>query len=244
MVRFRCGGCVEKRGVQQIGTTAVLLVLAALPVAVGGCGAEGAFLNPAFINTFVGGQFPLTPGPGAAFVMVRVVNETQNTAEFTVTIEREDFVLDEDGNRQFDDLGNPITESKRQTVRLQTFATAPANELGILFSCSPSPVDIVGLGENLLPNDPAVFIGGEGGGGTPGAGVTAADVAPLVRTAGNFNCGDTIIFRASPAGGIVDGTVNVQSLLLPGSEQPSEFAGPSTFTNYAQFLESQQREDD
>ena len=222
-------------------TGMVVLVVTALGA---GCGSGITPFNPAFLNTFTGGQFPLTPGPGAAFVFVRVVNETGDVAEFTVTIEREDFSLDDDGQRQFDELGNPVTVSERETVRLTTFAAPPANELGVLFSCSPSPVNVVGLGENLLPSDAAVFIGGQGGGGATGAGVTAADVNPLSREAGNFNCGDTIIFRAFTPGGLAGGSVTIQSLLLPGSEQPSIFGGPNTFANLELFLESQAREED
>ena len=209
-----------------------------------GCGTEASFLNPAFINANIGGQYPLTPGPGAAFVLVRCVNETGDVAEFTVTVEREVYVKDEQGQNQFDDLGQPVTTTERETVRMTTFANAPANELGVLFSCSPEPVNIIGLGENLLPSDAAIYIGGQGGGGTPGAGVSAADVNPLSRTAGNFGCGDTVIFRAFTPGGIAGGTVSIQALLPPGYEQPSIFAGPDTFVNMAEFLETQVREDE
>ena len=209
-----------------------------------GCGGSVTLFNPAFLNTFTGGQFPLTPGPVAAFVFVRVVNETGDVAEFTVTIERERLSKDDDNLPQFDEFGNPVTVSERETVRLTTFPTPPANELGVLFECSPSPVNIVGLGENLLPSDAAVFIGGQGAGGATGAGVSASEVNPLSREAGNFNCGDTIIFRAFTPGGVAGGTVTIKPFLLPGSEQPSFFDGPDTFANFELFLDSQASTDD
>lgn len=206
------------------------------------CGC-GNVLNPAFVNTISGGQFPQTPGPEAAFVFVRGVNETGQNAEFIVTIERRTIERDAEGNVVVDDSGNVITRPKRQTVRLNTFADAPANELGVLFSCKEEPIEIVGLGENLLPTDSAIFLGGQGTGGIPGFGIPATEIRPLVRQAGNFACGDTIIFRAILSSG-VSGGVAVSSLLLPGSiGQPSVFAGPSTFVNLERFLESQTRED-
>jgi hypothetical protein len=208
-----------------------------------GCGDLTVF-NPEFLNTTTGGVFPLTPGPGAAFVLVRTLNETGDVAEFTITIERENLSTDENGLPQFDEFGNPVTVSKRETVRLTTFPIPPANEAGVLFSCSPSPVNIVGLGENLLPSDAAVFIGGQGAGGLTGTGVTAADVNPLSREAGNFNCGDTIIFRAFTPGSVAGGTVTIRPYLLPGSEQPSIFTGPDTFVNAELLIESIESSDD
>lgn len=225
-------------------TITLLATVVTLAALVFGCGSSFTALNPAFVNAFAGGQFPLTPGPGGAFVFVRVVNETGDVAEFIVTIEREDFVLDDDGNRVFTGDGIPVTQTKRETVRLTTFVSPPGNELGVVFPCSPSPVNVVGLGENLVPTDAAVYIGGQGAGGLQGVGVSAVDVNPLVREAGNFDCGDTIIFRAFLRGGGVGGAVQLQSLVLAGAGQPGEFSGPDTFSNLAEFLESQRREDD
>ncbi len=205
-----------------------------------GCG-NGIF-NPAFVNTFSGGVFPLTPGPGADFVLVRVVNETSQVAEFTVTIERDVIEVDDDGNPLVDDDGNLITRPLRETKRLTTTNVSPANELGVLFDCSTSPINIVGLGENLLPTDAAVFIGGGGTGGMVGFGIPASTVNPLSRAAGNFGCGDTIIFRAILSTGVTGG-VRIESFRLPGSTQPSNFSGPSTFVNLQAFLESQTPED-
>ena len=203
----------------------------------------GGFFNPAFVNTLSGGQFPLTPGPEAAFVFVRAVNETGENAEFIITIERLTIERDDEGEPLVDDSGNVITRPTRETVNLNTFAQAPSNELGVLFSCQEEPINVVGLGENLLPTDSALFLGGQGTGGIPGFGIPAAGIPPLVRQAGNFACGDTIIFRAIRSTGVAGGVV-VNSFLLPGFEQPSIFTGPNTFVNLERFLESQTPEDD
>ena len=124
-----------------------------------GCSSTANIFNPTFVNLTSGGVFPLTPGPGADFVLVRVVNETNSNAEFIVTIEREVFQRDGDGNVILDEFGNPLTLSVRETKRLDTLVAAPGNEMGVLFPCSESPINLIGLGENLLPNDAAVFLG-------------------------------------------------------------------------------------
>jgi hypothetical protein len=206
-----------------------------------GCG-SGVF-NPAFVNANVGGVFPITPGPEADFVFVRGLNETGQTAEFIITVEREVMVLDDEGNPQQDDAGNFVTRPERQTVNLITGAAGSATSAGVLFECTRSPVTIVGLGENLLPSDTALFVGGEGAGGAAGFGITADDVNPLTLDAGNFACGDSIIFRAFQSVG-VPGGVDIQTYLLEGVTQPSDFSGPNTFVNYQQFLESQAPEDE
>ena len=211
--------------------------------ALSACGSTAGLFNPAFINTVSGGVAPVTPGPRASFVFVRAVNETDQVVEFIVTIEREVAVRDDDGNFQRDDQGNFVTRPERETVRLTTFPVGLANELGALFSCKESPVSLVGLGENLLPTDAAVFVGGQGPAGTTGFGVTAGNLNPLSLDVGNFNCGDTVVFRAFQNPGVAGG-VGLQTFLLPGSEQPSIFSGPDTFVNLEQFLESQVREDE
>lgn len=208
-----------------------------------GCGGAVSVFNPAFVNQVQGGQFPLTPGPNAAFLFVRVINETNEVAEFSVTIEREVLTFDDAGNAQIDDQGNPITRTERETVRLTTTPDAPANELGVTFSCAESPINLVGLGDNLAPTDSAVFIGGQGAAGAPGVGIPASSVPPLSREAGHFSCGDTVIFRAAVSPG-VPGGVALESRLLPGSEQPSDFTGPNTFVNLEELLQSQVREEE
>lgn len=197
-----------------------------------------SFFNPALINTLSGGQVPVTPGPEAAFVLVRVINVTNQVVEFIVTIERDVLVVDDAGNYQQDDQGNFITRPERETVRLITNATGQGTELGVLFPCGVSPVTMVGLGEGLLPTDAAIFVGGGGTGGVSGFGVAAGNLNPLQLAVGDFNCGDTVIFQAFVQSG-VPGGVALQVFLLPGSEQPSIFRGPDTFVNLANFLESQ-----
>ena len=121
---------------------------------------------------------------------------------------------------------------------MNTLPVGQSREVGTLFACGKSPVTHVGLGEDLLPTDAAVFVGGQGVGGAAGFGVTAGDLNPLQLAVGNFNCGDTIIFQAFRAISVAGG-VALQAFLLPGSEQPSIFSGPNTFVNLEQFLLAQ-----
>lgn len=224
----------------------ITVFLSAAVVAVSfamGCNSAAIF-NPTFVNLTQGGVFPLTPGPGADFVLVRVVNETPQIAEFIVTIEREIFERDENGNVILDGIGNPITRSVRETKRLDTLVAAPGNEMGVLFPCSVSPVNLIGLGESFDRDDPAVFLGGIGL-GIGGTGVKVGDLQPLSRLVDppNFVCGDTVIFRAIVSTSNV-GTIKLESFLLPGFEQPDQFTGPNTFVNYQSFLESQFSDDE
>ena len=205
-----------------------------------GCGTSSA-LNPAFINSISGGIVPVTPGPGAAFVMVRGKNETNQTVEFIVTIRRSVPVTDDAGSIQFDDDSSIITRPESETRRLITLPTGQARDLGTLFPCGDTPVTHVGLGENLLPTDAAVFVGGGGTGLSTGFGIPAGSLNPLQLMEGNFNCGDTIIFRAFVSNAVAGG-IGLQSFLLPGSEQPSIFDGPDTFVNLNAFIESQERD--
>lgn len=202
-----------------------------------GCGASTAIFNPAFVNTLAGGVVPVTPGPGAAFVLVRCRNETDQVVEFIVTIERDVLVRDDQGDFQIDENNQFVTRPERQTVRLTTTPITDAREVGTLFPCGESPVTVVGLGENLLPTDAAVFVGGQGTGGAAGFGVPAGNLNPLVLEVGNFNCGDTIIYQAFRSNSVAGG-VALQSLLLPGSEQPSVFVGPDTFVTVQTLLDA------
>jgi len=203
-----------------------------------GCGSTFGLFNSAFINTISGGVVPVTPGPGAAFVLVRGFNETNQNVDFIVTIEREELEIDDNGQFQVDESGNFVTRPTRETVQLSTFPQGLANDLGVLFPCNESPVTFVGLGENLLPTDPVLFVGGAGAGGQTGFGVTAPNLNPLSFAAGNFNCGDTIVFRAFTNPGVAGG-IGVQTFLQDGSLQPSIFGGPNTFVNLQDFLSSQ-----
>ncbi|MCH7873040.1 MAG: hypothetical protein IID33_15195 [Planctomycetes bacterium] len=203
----------------------------------GGCG----FFDPSFLNTFTGGIFPRTPGPNAAFVLVLGDNDTSRTVEFIVTIERNVLDLDDTGAAQIDENGQFLTEPVRETVRLCTPPGGGAQRLGTLFACGESPVTLVGLGENLLPTDRHVLVGGDCGTSAPGSGITVPNLNPLEIAVGNFNCGDTIIFQALEDSSVAGG-ISVRVLLLPGSEQPGTFSGPNTFANLTDFLDAQRRE--
>lgn len=210
-----------------------------------GCGTAGIF-NPAFFNSLFGGIFPVTPGPASKFILVRAINNTDQNVVFIVTIEKDEVQLNPDGSDQFDNDGNVVTETVRETVNLTTFPNGQARELGVLFPCGKSPITLIGLGENLLPSDSPVIVGGQGPAGTGGFGTSAAQINPLVLlhrndqgvVVGNFTCGDTVIFQAIRSPG-TSGGVAITPQLLPGSEQPDEFPGPSTFLTYEHILETQ-----
>lgn len=208
-----------------------------------GCGGTVGVFNPAFVNSVSGDVFPVTPGPSAEFVLVRVVNETGQISTFDVTVEQEVVELDDDGNILLDANGDPLTRIEVIRRRLLTAPDAPANESGILFDCSTSPIARVGLGENLLPTDAAIFVGGEGVAGSPGFGVTASNLNPLSRDAGNFECGDTVIFQAFQSLG-VPGGVGLASFVINSDQAPGAYSGPDTFANFQGIQESQVREEE
>lgn len=203
-----------------------------------GCGDNVTVFSSSFLNATRGGAVPLTPGPGAAFVLVRVVNESARSVEFVLTTERAVLVLDDAGFPVGSDPDNPVTRPERKTLLLFTEPNPPANEIGALFPCNETPVNIIGLGENLAPTDIAVFIGGAGAAGAAGFGVSAETIPPLSREAGHFDCGDTVIFRVVQSRGLVGGVL-IESFVLAGAEQPIEFTGPNTFVNLEALLESQ-----
>lgn len=212
--------------------------LCALLLAMTSCGSDVTLFNSAFLQTFVGGQVPVTPGPPAAFILVRGVNSTAQNVEFIVTIEKEILVRNDDGSFAQDENGNFVTTPQRRTVSLLTSPNGLGSDLGVVFDCQTEPVTVIGLGEELLPTDAAVFVGGGTAGGVTGFGVAVPSLNPLRLEIGNFNCGDTVIYQAFTATGVAGG-VSVQAFLLPGSEQPTGFAGPSTFVNLRDFRESQ-----
>lgn len=221
-----------------------------LALAMAACTATTGLFNPSFVNTVEGDVFPRTPGPNADFVLVRVVNETPDVIRFFVTSEKRQLVRDAEGNIERDAANNPITEDVLQKTELTTYPDGKGKDIGVLFDCSVAAVLRVGLGENLLPSDAAVFVTapadfnfGDPLGAQQGFGVLAEGLNPLQLFAGNFNCGDTVIFRAISTTSLAGG-VKVEAFVLPGSEQPSQFDGPNTFANYEAFLESQIREDE
>lgn len=219
------------------------ITVIATALLIGGCTGVSGFFSPQFTNTFIGGVFPVTPGPVAPFILVRVLNETGQTAEFVVTHEQRVIERDEDGNFLFDDSGNPITSIVRKTSRLTTFPISPANDVGILLDCSQFPITRIGLGESLSSTDSAVFIAGGGPAGTTGFGITAGDLNPLLLEEGNFNCGDTVIFQAFQSVNAAGG-VGLLSFVLPDAGQPGVFGGPSTFENFQAVQESLVREEE
>lgn len=189
-----------------------------------GCNAQ-LLLNPSFVNRATGEVFPLVPGAQNGFVLVRVTNASSQPIEFVVTAER--LVVSEDDPTVFTVVP--------QTFRLLTQTTQPANDLGVLIEC---PVARVGLGENLdrPTTEPGMFVGatavGAGGFGVP------ANVNPLSAAAGNFTCGDTLVFQAREAAGTAGGVV-AASFVLSAAAFSGEITGIDTFGNARSFLEEQ-----
>lgn len=221
------------------------LFLAALAVgatAAGGCGENATFLNPAFVNYSQGGVIPLTPGAASSFVLVRLVNRTDSAIEFILTVEREAVADPLSDLGQVGDADEAEVRYEQETFRLSTFPGGLTNEVGILLQC---PLVRVGLGENLnFPTqDPGLYIGVDDGGqivqgfGVPGG------VNPLDSRAGNFTCGDTLIFEVTEQTG-VPGNVKVKTFVLQASTQPDTFTGPDTFNNARTLLERQFGDDE
>ncbi len=214
------------------------------------CGSASGLFNPAFVNTVDGGVFPLTPGPNSSFVLVRGLNETAAVLEFFITIERRKLVLDENGEIIRDGNGNALTEDVLESTKVTTLPGGRSNDVGVLFECRDSAILRVGLGQNLLASDAAVFVSDPATfnfddplGNAGGFGILAQGLTPLQLFDGDFFCGDTVIFRAFASSG-VPGGISLQSFVLGGYLQPTTVSGPNTFANYEAFLESQAREDE
>ncbi|MFH0981497.1 MAG: hypothetical protein V2A79_08160 [Planctomycetota bacterium] len=209
-----------RRNRWQLGVASAAAVLLGV-----GCGENATLFNPSFINYTFGGIVPLTPGPNSGFVLVRVVNKTAVNIRYVVTAERQVETID--------DQGLTIVTTQNETVRLQTFPEGLASESGILFNC---PLVRIGLGENIdFPTtEPGLFLnavpGQAEGFGVPGF------VNPLSAAAGNFTCGDTLIFETSPEAGTV-GNVRVATFVLRAAEQPTVVSGPDTFNNARTVIE-------
>jgi len=207
-------------------------VLGVALVLIWGCSEDAQLFSDTFRSFTSGNVVPLTPGPPSQLLLVSLVNDTPDAIEFVVTAERQVQVTDEEGN--------PVIESTAETVRLRTFPLEHVNEVGALFDCQ---VTRVGLGEDIdRPfSEPGLFVleGFEDleAGISTGVGVPS-NLLPLNSLAGNFSCGDTIIFRAIESQGQV-GNIKVQSFVLPWSSQPTGFSGSHTFNNVRIFLEEQ-----
>jgi hypothetical protein len=213
-----------------------LAALALFGVKLPGCSNNARLFSDSFRNFTAGDVVPQTPGPASNFVLVRLVNATRNGIEFVVTAETQFLTTDEDGIQ--------VTRAESETVRLRTFPVATASEVGGLFDC---PVTRIGLGEDLNNpfSDPGLFVipadAGVIGGGVQGFGVPS-NINPLSSPAGNFDCGDTVVFRVIENQGAV-GNLSVQAFVVDWEGQNDAFLGPHTFNNARNFLEAQVPED-
>ena len=237
---------------QRLACRSLLIGLFGCVLPMLSCDSNVSFLSSSFLNTLSGGVYPVTPGPSADFVLARVVNATDRVITFFVTIERTELVPDEEGNPQLSEDGELITRDVLETVELTTRPGGRASEMGYLFPCSESsgPVIRVGLGENLMAGDAAIFVMDVDDFNPdlpvafqPGVGLPATGLNPLRLDVGNFACGDTVVFRAFRSTGTAGG-VRVEAFLLPGWEQPDQFSGLDTFANYEEFLENQVAEEE
>lgn len=186
--------------------------------------------NPSFVNQQTGDVFPLVPGDRSGFVLARANNTTGSSIEFVITAERR--VPSQDDPDTF------VLE--RETRRVITLPQESANDMGVLFNC---PLSRIGLGETLdRPNtEPGIFIGAEavgaGGFGVP------PNANPLDADAGNFDCGDTIVFVASERANVAGGVV-VSIFLLDDETQPTEIRLLDTFVNARTLIEEQSFEEE
>jgi hypothetical protein len=209
-----------------IGLVAILVLVGMGPF-VGGCGDVALLvLNPSFVNQSQGGLFPLVPRQNTGLLLARVVNSTDQSITFQVTIERA-FAVD------VGDMGGTITET--ETIDLFTVPGALSSESGVLFTCTDeSPITRIGLGRNLNQptTDSGLFIGGAGdiiqGFGVP------ANINPLSSIFGDFRCGDTIVFQSIVSTN-APGGFKVQAFVLSQDGQPSNTAR-NTFQVAADFF--------
>jgi len=209
----------------RIAIATCMMCVATLLVGAGGC-FDPLILNPAFVNQFQGGLFPFVPGRSNDLLLVRTVNTTNVTMRFLVTIERS-RILSSGPN------GGAINES--ETTELFTTPGSKSNESGALFDCSAeNPIARIGLGQNINRPDtePGIFVGGVGdieqGFGVP------PNINPLSRDAGDFKCGDTVIFEAFTSAN-APGGFKIRAFVLDADTQPVNTAR-DTFTVAAGFL--------
>lgn len=207
---------------------AILLTLVPLWGMQSGCSSTLIF-NPSFVNQQTGELFPLAPGDRSGFILVRGRNTTDAPVEFVFTVERR--VASPDDPDIF------ITET--ETRRVLAAATQTANDMGVLFNC---PVNRIGLGENLDNPDtePGIYLGAQAA-GAGGFGIPSG-LNPLDVDAGNFDCGDTVIYLAYPQSGVPGGT-SVRAYLLDDASQPQVISGLDTFVKARTLIEEQEIEE-
>lgn len=182
--------------------------------------------NPALVNRLQGGLFPFVPGPDNNLLLVRVVNATDTTLRFLVTVEKSRTLME-------GSTTGMVTDA--ETTELFTVPGAQSNEAGVLFDCfAEDPITRVGLGQNLdrPTTERGLFVGGEGD-ITQGFGVPP-NIGPLSLERGDYMCGDTVIFEAFESAG-APGGFKVRAFVLPYLTQPTSTTR-DTFTVAADFL--------
>ncbi len=205
----------------KLNIAAGMVVLAWVGAGLLGCNAS--LFNPSFVNQQTGDVYPLAPGARSSFILIRANNTTSRAIEFVITAER-----------QAPDPNNPdATVTELETRRVFTRPVSGANDVGVLMDC---PVARIGLGEVLdqPQTEPGLFVGaqavGAGGFGVP------PNVNPLDASVGNFECGDTIVFRAAQSASVAGG-VTVGAFVLDADTQPVVIRGLDTFLNARTLIE-------
>jgi len=176
----------------------------------------------------IGGRFEFITGsnPRAsdANVFVYATNGLSLPAEFIVTIERDVPLRDARGKFLLDTGGNVRVSPQRQTARLPIpplegigsgYPNLPEFRVGAYFDCGQWAVRVVGLGENWMPDDPAVILGS----GPERYGLPVGDLRPLLLDYRNFGCGDIVVF-ATVVDPLVPSGAGLRSFLVPVVEQP------------------------
>lgn len=205
----------------MVGWTASVAAPLALSFGLFGCGeAAVLFLNPTFVNQSQGGLFPFVPRPENDLLLVRAVNRTGRAVTFLVTVERR----------------SGGTVNMAETTEL--FASPQeAADVGVLYACTEGdPITRVGLGENLNrpTTEAGLFISDAGAGDTAAGFGVPPNINPLSGDAGDFFCGDTVIFQVldSPSS---PGGFKVQAFVIPFETQPENTAF-DTFQVAGEFL--------
>lgn len=208
--------------------TVINLLRLSLLVVMTGCGADAALLlNPAFVNQIEGGVlFPLAPRPDTGLLFIRANNATTESITFLITVERSTLLVE--GN-------TTMTLSESKTTEVFTEPGSNSNDAGILFNCDENnQITRIGLGRNLNQpsTDAGLFIGGFND-VIPGFGVPG-NINPLDALDGDFECGDTIVYRAIQSVN-QPGGFRVQAFIIPWENQPDNTTR-NTFDVASQFL--------